>query len=108
MCFNCIINQSRTIKRTRDKQEQELRPATGSLRNIGSKQEETDDDYLETRIAFGTKSYRESTDILVIQDWTRDSSYVSSWIPSESLYFENENVPLTKEYRETKKTQERE
>ena len=105
---NESINQSRTIKRTRDKQEQELRPATGSLRNIGSKQEETDDDYLETRISFGTKSYWESTDILVIQDWTRDSSYVSSWIPSESLYFENENVPQTKEYRETKKTQERE
>lgn len=105
---NESISQSRTIKRTRDKQEQELRPATGSLRNVGSKQEETDNDYVETRTSFGTKSYWESTDILITQDWTRDSSYVSSWTPSESLYFENENVPQTKEYRETKKTQERE
>ena len=105
---NESINQSRIIKRTREKQEKELRPSTGSLRSIGSKQEEVDDSHLETKTSFGTKSYWEVTDTLMIQDWTRDNSYISSWTPDASLYFENEDVPQTKEYKETKITQKRE
>ncbi|MBM25493.1 MAG: hypothetical protein CL760_07405 [Chloroflexi bacterium] len=86
---NTTIDQSREVKKERKIIEQEIRPATGEIRQVGSQKTDTTV-VTEYRTVQGKLEYWINTGEVSCTDWVFDRN--EAWIPDASNYDRDESV----------------
>ncbi len=94
---NEAFDQTRVKRETKITQEQEIRPSTSEIRQVGSPK--TEERFTnESQNVSGTMAYWKSTDPYIVQDWTVTEVF-QDWNPDASTVYENTTVDQSREVK---------
>ena len=96
---NTMVDQNREVKKERVIIEQEVRPATGDIRQVGSQKTDTTV-VVEYRSIPGELEYWENVGEVTCSEWVFDR--YDSWTPSASDYDRDQTVAQTRKMYESR------
>jgi hypothetical protein len=96
---NTTVDQSREVKKERTIIEQEIRPATGEIRQVGSQKTDTTV-LIEYQTVTGALEYWENVGEVTCTEWSFDRN--EAWIPDASNYDRDQTVDQTRKVYESR------